>query len=212
MFAAMDGVVGESMTDLEREWRRLAAAAPDPRTMDLWARIAPPHWIDRKRWRDEPRDDAVDAATALASDIDGVEGAEAATDSLRRALSHWSLEIPARIRWRSRYEDFAHTSRLLEPARRHAETKLSQTDYGAIAHDRASEQRARVTDFAHRTIPDQPVLVEALGEAAMVDELYRAAELDAAENPTVPLQTLWRHGYVLSSLDDDFVTLGFPRL
>src|SRR4051794_21316085 len=52
VFAADNGVVGARMTELEREWRRLSKVDPEAGLMELWARIAPPSWIDRKRWRD----------------------------------------------------------------------------------------------------------------------------------------------------------------
>src|SRR6187549_1515597 len=51
VFANNDGIVTSWMTELEREWRRLARRDPERGLMDLWARVAPPAWIDRKRWR-----------------------------------------------------------------------------------------------------------------------------------------------------------------
>src|SRR4029079_13534839 len=48
VFAKRDGVVPSLMTDLEREWRWLARRDPDVGLMELWTRIAPPGWIDRK--------------------------------------------------------------------------------------------------------------------------------------------------------------------
>src|SRR5262245_39454376 len=62
VFAAGDGVVSTRMTALEREWRALSRSDDDGTLMDLWARIAPSTWIDRKRWRDADPASRVDAA------------------------------------------------------------------------------------------------------------------------------------------------------
>ena len=97
VFAASDGVVGASMTDLEREWRKLAKVDPDAGLMDLWANIAPPHWHDEKRWRGCPAMDRVDLAVALACDPEGVEAAERQALRLRSLLD---IPVGARIGWR----------------------------------------------------------------------------------------------------------------
>jgi hypothetical protein len=85
VFAAKDGVVGNRMTELEREWRRINRGDREGELMNLWAAIAPPTWIDRKRWRDAPIDQQRDVAIALASDVDGVEAAEAAAIEMTEA-------------------------------------------------------------------------------------------------------------------------------
>jgi hypothetical protein len=100
VFAASDGVVGAKMTDLEREWRSLAKVDPDGGVMDLWARIAPPEWHDRKLWRDGPAIDRVDLAVALASDVQGIQDAETAVGRLRAAYAKEGFEIEERISWR----------------------------------------------------------------------------------------------------------------
>lgn len=76
VFAARDGVVTANMTLLEREWRRISRGDPEGEAMDVWARIAPPAWLDRKRWRGTPA--PIEAAVLLAADVDGVEVAERA--------------------------------------------------------------------------------------------------------------------------------------
>jgi hypothetical protein len=100
VFAASDGVVGATMTDLEREWRSLAKVDPDAGVMDLWGRIAKPEWHDRKLWRDGPAVERVDLAVALASDASGVEAAEKAVAALRVAHAKEGVDIGARISWR----------------------------------------------------------------------------------------------------------------
>lgn len=100
VFAASDGVVGAKMTDLEREWRLLAKVDPDAGVMDLWSRIAPSHWHDRKRWRDCPPMDRVDIGVALASDVEGVEAAEEAALRLRGAYAKQGVSVGAPIGWR----------------------------------------------------------------------------------------------------------------
>src|SRR5450432_1499541 len=72
-FASNDGVVTRRMTELEREWRRLTREDPDAGLMDLWARIAPPAWVDRKKWRDSAPAARLDAAIALAADAENVD-------------------------------------------------------------------------------------------------------------------------------------------
>lgn len=74
VFAARDGVVTANMTALEREWRRVSRGDREGEAMDVWARIAPSAWLDRKRWRGTP--EPMEAAVLLAADIDGVEVAE----------------------------------------------------------------------------------------------------------------------------------------
>jgi hypothetical protein len=100
VLAANDGVIRSRMTDLEREWRTLSRSDPEDGLMDLWARIAPVSWIDRKPWRDCAPAERLDVAIALAADVDGVEVAESAVGSLRVALAAWgtSMGSPARVR------------------------------------------------------------------------------------------------------------------
>lgn len=100
VFAASDGVVGAKMTDLEREWRLLGKVDPDAGLMDLWSRIAPARWHDRKRWRDCAPIDRVDIAVALASDVDGVDAAEEAVLRLRAAYADRGVVLGSRIGWR----------------------------------------------------------------------------------------------------------------
>jgi hypothetical protein len=97
VFAASDGVVSAKMTELEREWRKLAKVDPDAGLMDLWSRIAPVRWHDEKRWRGCPAMDRVDLAVALACDVEGVEAAEKAAARLRNALD---VPVGTRISWR----------------------------------------------------------------------------------------------------------------
>src|ERR1700722_19337039 len=86
---ANDGVISAAMRDLEREWHALSRPDPDGELMDLWAQIAPASWIDRKRWRDAEPVARLNAAIALAADVEGVEAEEAAVAALRVALAGW---------------------------------------------------------------------------------------------------------------------------
>jgi hypothetical protein len=116
VFAADTGAVPQLMTDLEREWRMLSRKDADDGLMDLWARITPVSWHDRKRWRDSSATAKVDAAVALAADVRGVEAAESAAMSLRSALAAWGVTLGARIRWKSiEHEVDAVTELLAEP-------------------------------------------------------------------------------------------------
>jgi len=113
VFAENDGIVTRRMTDLEREWRRLSRSDPDGRLMDLWTRVAPVSWVDRKRWRDSEPAAQLDATIALAADVEGVETAESAIGALRVALAAWGIPIGFRMRWRSFEHDSDRTTELL---------------------------------------------------------------------------------------------------
>lgn len=142
VFAANDGVVTARMTELEREWRTLSRADQEGKLMDLWARIAPPSWIDRKRWRDSDPEHRLDALIALASDPQGVEAAEQAVLTLRPK---------ARIRWRLRAHDAAHVRELV-PA--------------------AGESFERdVYDLALARHPDRPLLARDIAYAAFYETI-----------------------------------------
>jgi hypothetical protein len=210
VFAARDGVVSVRMTALEREWRTLSRSDEDGALMDLWARIAPSSWIDRKRWRDADPARRVDAAVALASDVDGVEGAETAIRALRRALAPWNTSVACRIRWRPLAGDFEGTAELLGPPLRAAREALSVRDGARLALEGARKIERAVERAARARFPERAVLARALAHAAYVDVVWRAASFTPEANPVTPLRQLWQSGYVLSSLDARDVTLELP--
>jgi hypothetical protein len=218
VFAADDGVVGALMTDLEREWRTLSRPDPDAGLMDLWARIAPSSWIDRKRWRDgrgvrgAGADAQLDVAIALASDADGVEAAEAALAHLRTALAPWGTHIGALARWRVFDHDFDGTEALFAGPLAAARETLSARDGGAVALERAERLAQEVRDAASARLPERDVLARAIGHAAFVDAVWSSAARDAASNPVTPLRDLWACGYALATLDGNGATLEVPPL
>jgi hypothetical protein len=209
-FAANDGVVTWRMTELEREWRRLSRVDRDGEAMDLWARIAPPAWIDRKRFRDCEGLTPIEAAMALASDVEGVEAAEAAALALRHRLAPWGTSIGARVRWRASADDFGGTAALLAAPLEAALSALSARDGGAfaLAHARAIERD--VLEAAAARFPDRPVLARALADAAFVDAAWRASSLPVDASPVRPLFDLWSTGYVLASVDARGTTILLP--
>ena len=212
IFAANDGVVPSQMRDLEREWQRLARLDPDGGVMDLWARIAPPSWIDRKRWRDSEPAARIDAAVALAADVEGVEAAEAAIGALRVALGAWGTPVGARIRWRAREHDFERTDELLAAPLRASRDALSPRGAHAIVLERATRLEEEVLEAARVRFSPRPVLARALAHAAFVDGFVRAASLSRRPDPVTPLRALWRTGYVLSEIDPSGVVLEIPAL
>jgi hypothetical protein len=212
VFAANDGIVPASMTDLEREWRRLSRPDPDGGLMDLWARIAPASWIDRKPWRDTEAGLRVDAAIALAADVDGVEAAEAAVGALRAALAAWGAPIGPRVRWRLLEGDAGPTSALLAEPLRAARDAASRRHAGAVVLERAARSRDEVLDAALARLPGRPLLARDLAQAAFVDFVWRAAAFAEIPDPVSPLRELWMTGYVLSTIDASGVTLGIPPL
>lgn len=210
VFAAKDGVVTAQMTELEREWRRLSRRnTSDGALMDLWARIAPRSWIDRKRWRDSAPEMQADAAIALAGDVEGVEAAEAALDRLRAALAASSgIALGRRTRFRLLARDFLGMEDLLAPSLKNAREGLAPR-----AIDRARHLQRDVHDAMLARFPEREPLVHAVAHAALVDAIWRASALGrSAPNPITPLCDLWATGYVLSEVDAEHVTLEIPPL
>jgi hypothetical protein len=216
IFAADDGVVGALMTDLEREWRTLSRPDPEAGMMDLWARIAPPAWTDRKRWRDGRRNAEpsaqVDVAVALAADVAGVEKAEAAVGALRTALAPFGVRLGTKVEWRAFERDFAGTETFLAWPLLTASEALGSRDGGTHALERAKALADEVHDRAATRLPDRPVLAEAIAHAALVDYAWRAASLTPDWSPVAPLVELWNAGYALSSFDANGAVLEVPPL
>jgi hypothetical protein len=213
VFEAKDGVVSSRMTDLEREWRRLSRLDPDAGLMDLWARIAPASWLDRKRWRDSEPGARLDAAIALAADVEGVEAAEAAVGSLRLALASWGLGIGPRIRWRAFEHDAACVAPLLAEPLRAACEAIAGRGSEAVLVERAHDLERDVHDAALLRFPERPLLARDLGRAAFVDGIWRASPLAAQQpDPVAPVVAIWRAGYVLSRADVAGVLVELPPL
>jgi hypothetical protein len=212
VLAANDGIVASHMTNLEREWRRLSRRDPDAGLMDLWARIAPASWMDRKRWRDSDGAAQLDAAIALAADVDGVEAAESATRALRVALAAWGYPIGPRIRWRSFERDSDRTSELLAEPLRAAGEALDALDTRPVVLERAQLLERDVQEAVLGRFPDRPLLARSIARAAFVDFVWRAAAIGDRPNPTSSLRALWETGYAISDIGISSVTLEIPRL
>jgi len=146
VFAANDGIVGRRMTELEREWRTLSRVDPDEGLMDLWVRIAPAAWIDRKRWRDAAPGARFDAAIALAADPDGVERAEAAALALRAEVAP-RVAMGSRIRW---------------------STPSGDLDHARLFEGLAGAPRSDLVAEASERFPERPLLARAIAHAAGV--------------------------------------------
>lgn len=185
---------------------------PDRGLMDLWARVAPVSWIDRKRWRDSEPDAQLDAAIALAADVEGVDAAEAAIDSLRVALAAWGTTIGSRIRWRASEHDFEHTATLLAEPLRAACDALTARGAHPVVVERAERLERDVHEAARVRFSARPLLARALAHAAYVDCVVRAAPRAVRPNPVTSLCELWRTGYVLSAIDASGVTVQIPPL
>ena len=212
MFAENDGIVTRRMTDLEREWRRLSRSDPDGRLMDLWTRVAPVSWVDRKRWRDSEPAAQLDATIALAADVEGVETAESAIGALRVALAAWGIPIGFRMRWRSFEHDSDRTTELLAKPLGAACEALSAQGLESVVVLRAQRLERDVHEAALVRFPERPLLARGLAHAAFVDGVWRAASLAARPNPVTPLRDLWMAGYALSAIDSSGVTVEIPRL
>ncbi len=195
IFSAKDGAVPRRMTELERQWRRLSRPDVDGGMMDLWSRIAPPAWLDRKRWRDSDPAARVDTALALAADVAGVEAAECAALALREVLAGSGAPVGARLRWRALEQDVDVTSALLA---RPAATS------SAIA--RATRLEQEVRDAVLARFPERPLLARSLAHAAFVDTASPGTSALTA------LRALWRSGYLLSAIGEAGMILELPPL
>lgn len=183
VFAASDGVVGATMTILEREWRTLSKVDPDGGVMDLWARIAKPEWHDQKRWRDCPAIDRLDLAVALASDAEGVEAAEAAARRLRAAYATEGVTIAARLMWRFTDHDRAvFVTTFREPPPR---------------------LREDVRDAVLARLPDRPLFARDVAYLATATERREIVEAARA---------IWRAGYGIQAIEPHGITLELPPL
>lgn len=216
VFAEGDGVVSGLMTALEREWRALAKTDPEAGLMDLWAKIAPPAWLDQKRWRDSAPAARVDAGVALAADPVGVEAAEAAVDALRTALAPWGVVLGARTTWRATEPASVVADLLAAPLAAATEALTRRADVRSIvvvarAEARGEQVRALVDAHvaAHPALEPHAGIARELAHAAFVQEIWKAAKLDAAD-PIAPLVALWQTGYALVRADAAGVVLGFP--
>jgi hypothetical protein len=210
VFAANDGVVPARMTELEREWRLLSRPDPDGALMDLWARIAPTSWIDRKPWRDSHPAARLDAAVALAADPEGVEAAEVAVRSLSAALERWGVRIGARVRWRAFERDADCVEEMLAHPLRAAREALSRSDEEDVIVARAERIEREVHDAALARLEGRPMLARGIARAAFADFVFRAAALRDEPNPVDALRALWATGYTMSSAGASGVTLEIP--
>lgn len=211
VFAANDGVIPAAMTDLEREWRRLSRPERDDAWMNLWARIVPPSWLDHKPWRDTDGDRRLDAAIALASDVEGVEAAESAIRALRSALAPWGIAIGSRVRFRLGEQDSAHAESLLAApfgAARAAATLRGDAD---VIFERARRFETDVYALSVGRFPARPLLAKDVAHAALLDFVWTTVE-PAFASPVAALRALWSTGYVLAAIDDSEVTLEIPSL
>ncbi|GAC1549468.1 MAG: hypothetical protein NVS3B10_12780 [Polyangiales bacterium] len=211
VFDANDGVVASRMTELEREWRRLSRPDPDAGLMDLWARVAPPSWIDRTRWRDSDPAARIDAAIALAADVEGVEAAEGAIGSLRVALATWGTPIGSRIRWRAVAHDAECAAPLLAETLRAAQEAIAERGAEATTLERARALERDVHAAALLRFPDRALLARELSRAAFVDCMLHASVVRRT-NPVSALRELWRTGYVLAAIDASGTTVELPPL
>jgi hypothetical protein len=212
VFAANDGIVTSRMTDLERQWRWLSRTDPDAGLMDVWARIAPATWLEKKRWREVEATTRLDAAIALASDVDGVEAAEAAVSALRATLAPWGRTIGARIRWHWFEADFAATDELYETALDAATAVHAASPRAGAVLERARGIGCEARELVLARFPDREVLAAAVAHAAFIDALWHGGALRGRASPATPLIDLWRSGYVLSAIDSEGVTIAMPPI
>jgi hypothetical protein len=211
VFAADDGIVTRTMTDLEREWRKLSSPDPEAGLMDLWALVAPPAWVDRKRYRDTSPDQMLDALVALASDPHGVEEAERAVLALVQALRSHGVEAPSKVVWSPLGDDTECLTSMLEAPLHVARAACPRKIETRIAERADSVGRELASEVLARH-PTRPHLAADLAAAARLDFVWQAASLAPAENPAAPVRALYGTGYVLAAVNATSVSLAFPPL
>jgi hypothetical protein len=211
VFAAADGVVSAGMTELERQWRRLARLRAEQGMMELWASLSPASWIDHKRFRDSPPARWLDAAVALAADVEGVERAEQAVVALRLRLAPFGKQLAGHVRWRLLEQDPEPIGALLAGALRAARDACPAPQRATLL-ERGRHAERVVLAAALERLPDRPLLARDVAHAAQVDCVWRLAGLPERENPVGALRALWQTGYVLSEVEPACITLELPPL
>jgi hypothetical protein len=211
VFRAADGVVGARMTELERQWRQLSRRRNDSGVMDLWAGLVPFSWVDRKRFRDSPPELWLDAAVALAADVENVERAERAVLLLWSRLAPFGERFWPPVRWRMVEQDPEPIAPLLAGALS-AATQAIPAPQRAGLIERAERVEQRVLTAALERLPARPLLARDIAHAAWVDCMWRFAALADDASPVAALRALWQTGYVLSDIDARGVTLELPPL
>jgi hypothetical protein len=211
VLGADDGVVTRRMTELEREWRRLSSPDLDGGLTDLWAKVAPPSWVDRKRFRDAGQGAKLAALVALASDPEGVEAAERAVVALRTTLAPHGLSLGQRIVWRPLAQDRECFAPVLSARVRFAREACPRKIEARIM-ERAEEAAGELERAVLDRHPDRPLLAADLAAAFRLDFVWRAASLSESENPVAPLRALYRTGYVPGAMDSASVALEFAPI
>lgn len=215
VFAASDGVVPARMTELEREWRWRARHDNEAELVALWAHVLPPlaspSWVDRKAWRDSERESWVEAAIALAADIDNVQAAEAAIERLRELVLPYGLALPRRTRWRLMAQEGPGAPQLFEGALEHARSACPPSEKDAIFVAADGESR-RVYDSMVNHRPDLTNLASDFARATFLDFVWRASALRQGDNPVGALSDLWQKGYAIAEIEPHSIVLWLPPL
>jgi hypothetical protein len=153
----------------------------------------------------------LDAAVLLAADVEGVEAAESAIDSLREALAPFAgPSIGSRIRWRSFQEDEGPIRAVLAAPLASARAELDASDMAPVVLARASRLEREVTEALEARFPRRPLLASEIAHAAFVDFVWRATSWADRLNPTTSLREIWEAGYAIASIEASCVTLELP--
>lgn len=198
VFEAKDGVVPAEMTRLEREWKALSRRDPDEALMDLWARLVPRAWHDKKVWRDG-KGVRIDVAVGVAADLEGVERAEAAATAFAQACTAWGTPIGTDVRFAAFAEDARPVTKLLVPLLS-VDREMARR---VRALERALQEKVRLR-FPHRAGLARDIAIAAAFDTATAS--------DRRPNPARALRDLWRTGYGLVAADPTSVTVEIPPL
>lgn len=212
VFASGNGVVSKRMTELEREWRVLSRVDADAGMMQLWARMAPPSWIDRKLWRGNATAAQLDVAVGLAADPAGVDAVSVCVLALQEWNKRWGVAIGPRVAFRPFEGDGSVATALLAPARQVAERALAAQDYAVVARERADRVEAEIRDAVLARFPSRPGLAADVAGAAFVEAVWRAASQGQSHDPTTPFAIIWRAGYSLACANESGVSIEVPPL
>jgi len=207
VFRAGDGVVRADMTALEKEWLRVAHTKSAQLDLErFWAQVVP------ERWRDLPRrgEATLDAMVTLASDPEGVEGAERAVSELAARLVPFGVVVGTKIDWMVSDElAFAVRAEEMLAAPAEAISKVSTHEHIQRGH----RERIAARDALRPAL--EPLKLQTRNSSIPRElsflvfnaSLYRDAGTSQPPSPFEPALEIYLRGYALTAADEAHVVL-----
>ena len=199
IFRAGDGVVRADMTALEKEWLRVAHTKSAQLDLErFWAQVVP------ERWRELPRrgEAILDAMVTLASDPEGVEGAEHAVSELAARLVPFGVVVGTKVDWMVSNElTFAVRAEEMLSAPAEAIVKVSTHEQIQRGHALRPALEPLNLQTRNSSIPRE------LSFLVFNASLYRDAGTSLPPSPFEPALEIYLRGYALTAADEAHVVL-----